>query len=270
MPKIISIPELATLTSSLLTKPEELGEEISSSTFSDFSCAIAQVLCDYFGGEIVEKPVPTAGDMGSWTLTVKGNDSLPPSGGIWSPFDEEGKLFDSLSDDRKVPAVRQQSTSAPVDRPHSTEIVAAPEDRAPNVQNTFSLNAIESAALRVSALEVKELSAFDVPMIDALIELGNLAGDIAKLVVAQRVVDRPAAESGAQIITVPTPGDSSQVLRMFPNANLARQYRYTAATAGWIFTNDEMTVLFPPDVTPSAIFNHPVTKGRKGQLIGSQ
>jgi hypothetical protein len=29
-------------------------------------------------------------------------------------------------------------------------------------------------------------------------------------------------------------------------------------------------ILFPPEFSPSAIFNHPFTKGRTGKLIGAQ
>lgn len=66
------------------------------------------------------------------------------------------------------------------------------------------------------------------------------------------------------------PQKNPQVLLLFSNAQDAREYRHVHGTGGWIFTNEEMTVLFPPDVTPSGIFNHPVTRKQGGQLIGSQ
>lgn len=65
-------------------------------------------------------------------------------------------------------------------------------------------------------------------------------------------------------------GMNPQTLLLFSNPVEARSYRQKHGTGGWIFTNEDMTVLFPPDVTPSGIFNHPVTRSRHGQLIGSQ
>lgn len=61
-----------------------------------------------------------------------------------------------------------------------------------------------------------------------------------------------------------------QTLLLFSNPVEARGYRHKHGTGGWIFTNEDMTVLFPPDVTPSGILNHPVTRNHHGQLIGSQ
>lgn len=58
-------------------------------------------------------------------------------------------------------------------------------------------------------------------------------------------------------------------LQFFQNSDVARAYRKENGTGGWIFSNPTMTVLFPPEFTPSAIFNHPVTKGHEGKLIGS-
>lgn len=65
----------------------------------------------------------------------------------------------------------------------------------------------------------------------------------------------------------------------FPNEQTARDYRHEHGTGGWIFVpeNDKPTfypfhaaILFPPEFTPSAIFNHPFTKGHTGKLIGAQ
>lgn len=58
-----------------------------------------------------------------------------------------------------------------------------------------------------------------------------------------------------------------QVLFMFPAVQAARDYRHTNGTGGIIFTNADMTILFPPDVDPIGIFNHPVTSGKQGLLI---
>jgi hypothetical protein len=65
----------------------------------------------------------------------------------------------------------------------------------------------------------------------------------------------------------------------FTNEQTARDYRHEHGTGGWIFVpeNDKPTfypfhdvILFPPEFSPSAIFNHPFTKGRTGKLIGAQ
>ena len=65
----------------------------------------------------------------------------------------------------------------------------------------------------------------------------------------------------------------------FNTETAARVYREHCGTGGWIFVpeNDKpmfhpyhAVILFPPEVTPSAIFNHPFTKGRTGKLIGAQ
>ena len=62
-----------------------------------------------------------------------------------------------------------------------------------------------------------------------------------------------------------------QQLLIFDNAQQARDYRYENGTGGWIFEPEDNlgSVLFPPDVYPFAIFNHPITKGRSGNLIGN-
>lgn len=51
----------------------------------------------------------------------------------------------------------------------------------------------------------------------------------------------------------------------------ARQYRHENGTGGWIFVPEDYgkVVLFPPDLPPSSIFEHPMSRGRSGHLIGS-
>lgn len=51
----------------------------------------------------------------------------------------------------------------------------------------------------------------------------------------------------------------------------ARQYRQEHNTGGWIFAPEDCgkVILFPPEMPPSQIFNHPITRGRSGLLIGS-
>lgn len=77
-------------------------------------------------------------------------------------------------------------------------------------------------------------------------------------------------ENQSKGTTRTSPEKKPQALLLFYNAQDAREYRHVHGTGGWIFTNEEMTVLFPPDVTPSGIFNHPVTRNHGGRLIGNQ
>jgi hypothetical protein len=62
------------------------------------------------------------------------------------------------------------------------------------------------------------------------------------------------------------------VFLVFPNKEEARQYRHDNGTGGWIFDpeDNQGVVLFPPEIPPSQILNHPITRGRTGHLIGSQ
>lgn len=57
----------------------------------------------------------------------------------------------------------------------------------------------------------------------------------------------------------------------FNRAQDARDYRHENGTGGWIFVPEDTgrAVLFPPDMAPSHIFNHPMTRGRSGDLIGA-
>jgi len=58
--------------------------------------------------------------------------------------------------------------------------------------------------------------------------------------------------------------------REFKSAQAARDYRHEHGTGGWIF-EDERTgkaVLFPPEMTPTSIFRHPLATGKTGNLIG--
>jgi hypothetical protein len=64
----------------------------------------------------------------------------------------------------------------------------------------------------------------------------------------------------------------------FNNLQDALDYRHEHGTGGWIFApeNNKSTfypyhevILFPPEFSPSGIFNHPFTKDRSGKLIGA-
>ncbi len=69
-----------------------------------------------------------------------------------------------------------------------------------------------------------------------------------------------------------------QTIRLFDTAQAARDYRHQHGTGGWIFQPEAapgspcaetQSILFPPELTPSAIFHHPLTRGRTGRLIGN-
>ena len=70
-----------------------------------------------------------------------------------------------------------------------------------------------------------------------------------------------------------------QILRTFPTRQEARDYRHEHGTGGWIFSPDipddntnlysSESILFPPNMAPIDIFNHPITRGRSGDLIGN-
>lgn len=60
-----------------------------------------------------------------------------------------------------------------------------------------------------------------------------------------------------------------QTLRLFDNVEEARTYRHQHGTGGWIFANSEVVILFPPELPPSGVFGHPLTRGMSGKLIGN-
>lgn len=70
------------------------------------------------------------------------------------------------------------------------------------------------------------------------------------------------------------------IIREFETAQDARNYRHEHGTGGWIFEVKSAESnrlpypsgtawLFPPHMTPSHIFHHPLTSGMTGNLIGS-
>jgi hypothetical protein len=70
-------------------------------------------------------------------------------------------------------------------------------------------------------------------------------------------------------------GYKCTTFRTFTSLQAARDYRYTHGTGGWIFAPEPnpdeymQCILFPPEMTASDVFNHSLTKGRDGLLIGS-
>lgn len=63
-----------------------------------------------------------------------------------------------------------------------------------------------------------------------------------------------------------------RVYRHFKSKADAMAYRHEHGTGGWIFVPEAEgeTILFPPDMTPTAILRHRLTRGLSGELVGSQ
>lgn len=95
MSKQVSSKELANIVSNLLSG--QSGEIDEASAFAGFMTAIAEVVCDYCGGEVrhsasqIDDP---AQPKGLWLIGIHGNDSLPEDGGVWRAIDPDGSLFD--------------------------------------------------------------------------------------------------------------------------------------------------------------------------------
>ena len=93
MSTIVTAQGLSKLVAGLLTAPEKMGQDMTSETFSDFMGDIAQVVCDYCGGEIDLKAEPLDGNIDNWAIGIRGNDSSPEDGGVWAAFDTVGNLL---------------------------------------------------------------------------------------------------------------------------------------------------------------------------------
>lgn len=96
MSKQISDRELATIVARLLIKPESVGQLDSHEQHMGFITDIAQVVCNYCGGEIRHGADALTGEP---FIGIHGNDSLPPDGGIWKPYDLDGTLFPEMETD---------------------------------------------------------------------------------------------------------------------------------------------------------------------------
>ena len=65
----------------------------------------------------------------------------------------------------------------------------------------------------------------------------------------------------------------------FDTVQQAQDYRHINGTGGWIFAADNAPanrhytvpaiILFPPEMTPSQIVNHPFTAGMSGKLLAN-
>ncbi len=88
MKQAITNGQLATLVANILTNPFS-GEVDDQVAFEQFCTDIAQVICDYCGGEVVT-PASYAPEVGcmDWSkhyrLEMQPNESSPEGGGIWA------------------------------------------------------------------------------------------------------------------------------------------------------------------------------------------
>lgn len=93
MSKQVTAQEIAAIVTRLLTDTSAPGQLEGFDAFQGFMTDVAQVICDYCGGEIRRAADPLE-DV--WYVGIHGNDSLPdPAGGIWSEYDKDGELFEN-------------------------------------------------------------------------------------------------------------------------------------------------------------------------------
>lgn len=90
MSKQISSKELSEIVTRLLTDTQKTGELDDFNSFQEFMTDIAQVVCNYCGGEIHHPADPFDG---TWYVGIHGNVSIPDKGGIWRDYDKEDELF---------------------------------------------------------------------------------------------------------------------------------------------------------------------------------
>ena len=97
---MITTGMLASIVSEILTNPFS-GEVEEQETFERFFTDVAQIVCDYCGGEVTTPAgyIPEADSM-DWAthyrLEVQLNGSSPQGGGLWA------KVAASRSEERRV------------------------------------------------------------------------------------------------------------------------------------------------------------------------
>lgn len=107
MSKMITTTELAQIVTKILVDPDAAGVASESNTFAKFMTDIANVVCDYAGGEVHHKA--SADHAHNWMIDIHGNDSLPEGGGIWSQYDLEGSFSDDENDTPVVQKVESNT-----------------------------------------------------------------------------------------------------------------------------------------------------------------
>lgn len=89
MAKMITPEELAEIVTEMVAG--ENGPDIKDS-YQSFLNDIAEVVCDYAGGEVGSVSLDKDDQHHEWLIAIRGNDSVPGDGGIWSNYDPEGEL----------------------------------------------------------------------------------------------------------------------------------------------------------------------------------
>ncbi len=89
MSKQIKAAELAEIVNKLLTNPQGVGMLEEASAFSAFMTDVAQVVCDFCGGEIHHRASPLDD---TWYVGIHGNESQPTDPCIWEGYDTDGSL----------------------------------------------------------------------------------------------------------------------------------------------------------------------------------
>lgn len=89
MAKIITPEELAEVVTKMLAGEDGPDDK---DTYQSFLNDIAEVVCDYAGGEVGSVSLDKNDPNHDWLIAIRGNDSVPEDGGIWSNYDPEGEL----------------------------------------------------------------------------------------------------------------------------------------------------------------------------------
>lgn len=94
MAKVITQHELAQLVSHLLTGNTQ---HPPLEGFDTFMTAIAEVVCDHFGGAVHHVATPSVDpeEPGIFHIGIHGTDAVPKNGGVWANYDPDGDLFDA-------------------------------------------------------------------------------------------------------------------------------------------------------------------------------
>jgi len=101
MNRIVSATDLASIVSRLLTDPSGAGELEEAQAYASFMTAIAHVVADHCGGEIVS---PASRTDKEWAVSIAPNDSLPETGGVWGGCEAQSprSLFEAILDATRV------------------------------------------------------------------------------------------------------------------------------------------------------------------------
>lgn len=98
MSKQVTPQELANIVQQLLD-PNKHDHIDTREAFIHLFTDLAEVVCNHCGGKVIQAADDWAGEI---LIGIRGNDDLPPSGGIWANVDPDGDLFDNELPDRMI------------------------------------------------------------------------------------------------------------------------------------------------------------------------